>query len=143
MVPVRRLGMVLVAGLALAACTSSADTTLSNVQAACTEMGYENGKSKESDSSDTTWTSDDWAETAEQYDDIANRVASAARDDARWNRLSNALTDWQADTEQMAILTDESLPQAERDAAQAEVDRLDAQALYRVVSQECRKAQAG
>ncbi|WP_326664323.1 hypothetical protein [Streptomyces canus] len=113
------------------------------MQAACTEMGYENGKSKESDSSDTTWTSDDWAETAEQYDDIANRVASAARDDARWNRLSNALTDWQADTEQMAILTDESLPQAERDAAQAEVDRLDAQALYRVVSQECRKAQAG
>lgn len=138
----RRLGVTLMAGLALAACTSSTDTALADVQAACTEMGYEDGKSKESDSSDTTWTSDDWVNTADQYDDIANRVASAARDDGRWNRLSNALTDWQAATEKMVVVQDETLPQADRDAAQAEVDQLDVQSIYRVVSQECRKAQA-
>ncbi|CAG7626086.1 hypothetical protein SBRY_20226 [Actinacidiphila bryophytorum] len=105
-------------------------------------MGYEDGKSKESDSSDTTWTSDDWADTADQYDDIANRVASAARDDGRWNRLSNALTDWQAAMEKMVVVQDETLPQAERDAAQAEIDQLGVQSTYQVVSQECRKAQA-
>ncbi|MEU3264435.1 hypothetical protein [Streptomyces bacillaris] len=106
-------------------------------------MGYANGKSKDSgDSSDAQWTSSEWADTADDYNDVADRAARAAREDRRWDKLSNAVTDFQAAMEQMAKVEDDSLPQADRDTARAEIDRLDVQAIHRVISQECRKAQA-
>ncbi|MFM9641530.1 hypothetical protein [Streptomyces turgidiscabies] len=143
LVLVRRVGIALVAGVALAACASGTDSALADAQQACTDMGFEDGKSVESDGSSVgKQSADEWAEDAADYDEIADQVARAAREDRRWDRLSNAVTDFQGAIEQMVTVADESLPQADRDAAQAAIDRLDVQQIGRVVNQECRKIQA-
>lgn len=140
---IRRLGLGLVAGAALVACSAQGSTALADVRQACTDMGFEDGKSTESDGSSVgEQSADEWAEDAADYDEIADQVARAAREDRRWDRLSNALTDFQAVMEQMVTVTDESLPQVDRDAAQAQIDRLDVQEIGRIVNQECRKIQA-
>ncbi|MGW3829157.1 hypothetical protein ACWEAF_45050 [Streptomyces sp. NPDC005071] len=140
---VRRLVLALLAGVALAACTSTADASLADARQACTDMGFENGKSVESDDdSDSLQTAAQWKETADDYDKTANLLARAAREDRRWDSLSNAVTDFQAMMDAAATSEDSSQPQADRDAAKAELDQMDSNATFRVIAQECRKAQA-
>lgn len=129
--------------MTLTACTSGAHAALADAQQACADLGYVDGKikSSETDDSDDPWSASEWAETADGYDATADRAARAARADARWNRLSNAITDFQAMTEQMAIVENTTLPQSDRDAAQVQLDQLDLNAMTRTIDQECRKAQ--
>ncbi len=144
LVGIRRLGVALVAGLALVSCSSQTDTALADAQQVCTDLGYENGASDRSDDSSAVdgWTSAEWDEAEADLNDTANRAARAARADRRWDRLSNAVTDLQAGAEPLAKIKDETLPQYDRDAAQAELDRLNPTEVLRVLDQECRKAQA-
>ncbi|WP_405860127.1 hypothetical protein OG407_20885 [Streptomyces sp. NBC_01515] len=135
--------MALAVGLALAACGGKGYDALASVRQACSDMGYTDGTYTGADESDDAeWSSEDWTKLAVDLNKTANQVARAARDDGRWNRLSNAVTDFQAGAEQLAIVHDETLPQADRDAAQAKVDRVGPQRVVQVLDQECRKAQA-
>lgn len=146
MVRIRRLGVGLVVGLALAACTSETDTALADARQVCSDLGYEGGSRDESggssDGGTADWDSAKWAEAAAGINDTANQAAKAARADQRWDKLSNAVTDFQALTELTAKVKDETLPQYDRDTAQAQVDRLGPHEVIRVLDQECRKVQA-
>ncbi|MFI8296819.1 hypothetical protein ACIGCZ_12805 [Streptomyces nigra] len=112
----------------------------------CTNLGYESGtrddSSESSDSGTDGWDATKWTEVADDFNEEANRAARAAREDRRWDKLSNAVTDFQALAELTAKAKDETLPQYDRDDAQAQIDRLGPQEVVRVLDQECRKAQA-
>ena len=146
MVRIRKLDLGLVAGLALVACSAQGDTALADAQQVCTSLGYESGtlgSSSESSGGDIyTWDADKWAKAADASNDVANQAARAARGDRRWDKLSNAVTDFQRLIELAARARDESLPQADRDDAQAQIDQTGPQEVVRSIRQECRKAQA-
>ncbi|WP_282703291.1 hypothetical protein [Streptomyces sp. CC219B] len=146
LVRIRRLGLGLVAGLVLVSCSSQTDSALADAQQVCTNLGYESGtrddSTESSDSGTDGWDAAKWAEVADDFNEEANRAARAAREDRRWDKLSNAVTDFQALTELTAKAKDETLPQTDRDDAQAQIDRLGPQEVVRVLDQECRKAQA-
>ncbi|MGW4434348.1 hypothetical protein ACWELO_00910 [Streptomyces sp. NPDC004596] len=146
MVRIRRYALGFSAGLALAACSSQTDSALADAQQVCTDLGYENGTSDRangsSGSSIDDWSSGEWAEAEAKLNDIANRAARAAREDRRWDRLSNAVTDLVAGAGPLAKVKDETLPQYDRDAAQAELDRINPKKVLRALDQECRKVQA-
>ncbi|MFF4869865.1 hypothetical protein [Streptomyces sp. NPDC000961] len=145
-VEVRRLGVVLVAGLALTGCMASpTESALEAARQTCTNLGYEDGsRSSDDDGSSGTssWSNEKWAEITEDFNDEANRVARAAREDPRWDNLSNAITDIQRLMELQAKIEDQSLDQVDRDAAQAQKDAMQPQEILRSLDQECRKAMA-
>lgn len=134
-----------VVGMALVSCGSESNSEsnggLSHARQACTKMGYKDGKAAKS-TGDSTPEDVDWAESAAHYDKITDLGASAAQADPRWDRLSNALTDWSAVVENLATAADENESDEAREAARTEILELDGGAIKRAVDQECRKAQA-
>ncbi|MET7720702.1 hypothetical protein [Streptomyces mirabilis] len=132
-----------VLSMALAGCSSAGDDALAEARKACADMGFKHGKAPDSASADgSTLTADDWAKKADAYNGIANRLAHAAGQDRRWDRLSNAVTDYQAASVQAAIAADEGKSFQERTAAAQEVASYDVPSIIRTTAQECRKAQA-
>ncbi|WP_426364091.1 hypothetical protein [Streptomyces sp. E-08] len=79
---------------------------------------------------------------ADGLNEEANLAARAARVDPRWNDLSNTVTDFQRLAELSSTIEDQSLTQADRDAAQAQKDAMNPSEVVRSLDQECRKAQA-
>ncbi|MEU2231849.1 hypothetical protein [Streptomyces vietnamensis] len=145
LVQVRRLGVILVMGLALTGCmTSPTESASDDARQVCTRIGYENG-SRSSDvdgSTDTPLGSTKWDEASERFNEHANLAARAARADPRWNDLSNAVTDIQRLAELSSTIENLTMPQADRDAAQAQKDAMNPPEVVRSLDQECRKAQA-
>lgn len=143
---VRRLGVSLVVGVALAGCAASAtDTALADVRQACTNLGYKSDGSSgdgSSASSGETWDAAKWSEAADGVDDVANQAARAARADQRWDRLSNAITDLQSMTDLKVDVEDPNLSLADRNNAQAKIDQIGPDGVFRTLDQECRKALA-
>ncbi|WP_426567337.1 hypothetical protein [Streptomyces canus] len=108
---------------------------------ACRDYGYD-GDNEGTGSADSTTpdTSEDLAGYARDIGPVADEAALAARLDLRWDRLANALSDVQRLLKHASTSQDVTLPQEQRDAAQAQVEQLAPAALVRTVNQECRKA---
>ncbi|MEU9705103.1 hypothetical protein [Streptomyces sp. NPDC047981] len=138
--------MALVMGLVLTGCASPSETAGADARQTCENLGYNDAsESADEDSSGNatdTWSAGKWAEVAEDLDEEVNRAARAARADRSWDRLSNAVTDFQRLTELKATIENTSLPQADRDAAQAQHEALNGPEVVRAMEQECRKALA-
>lgn len=136
----RTVALLVVVGVCAIACTpSQEDEALSDARQACIDLGYGDD---DSSSDEEATTSAEWTEFADALDGIADQAARAARTDRRWDRLSNAVTDGQEFSEQLSIATDETQPISDRNTAQERADQLDGARIYRVLNQECRKAQA-
>ncbi|MFF3604159.1 hypothetical protein [Streptomyces sp. NPDC002463] len=130
--------LALVAGSLVVSCASSQEEARAHAAKACADYGY--GR-ESSDGSERETTVDEYRKLGAD-DSVADEAALAARKDSRWDRLSNAMTDSQEFLKQAAIASDETLPQEERDAARAAIERLNGESLIRTVEQECRKATA-
>ena len=133
----RRLAMLVLVlgGLVVSCVASDEEQARKHAAKACADFGYG------VDSGSTTpSTAEELGNAASGSQSVADEAALAARLDSRWDRLSNALTDAQEFLELAAIFENESLPQAERDAARANADQLDAPNMLRTFEQECRKA---
>ncbi|MFC8464778.1 hypothetical protein [Streptomyces sp. NPDC057250] len=132
-------------GLALAGCSSPTDAALTDARQTCTSLGY-GGDSKSTATSATsdpsTWDAVKWAELAESTDERADQAARAAREDPRWDRLSNAVTDFHKLTELRGTIENPEVPLADRNAAQAQYDAMNSPGVVRSLEQECRKALA-
>ncbi|MCM1946405.1 hypothetical protein NC315_13600 [Streptomyces sp. G2] len=144
-VQVRRLGVVLVAALALAGCASPTESALADAQQACENFGYgSDGSWTGGEDAPTVgdWDAAKWKEVAAELTDTVNIAARAAREDRSWDSLSNAFTDFQKLTVYRGTIENLSMPQADRDAAQAQYDALNPPGVVRTMEQECRKALA-
>lgn len=116
--------------MSLTACAPSEINPLAEVRSVCSDLGYANGSlpaPSSAPSPERTRSTSEWSSLAERYAGIANRAAGAARRDARWNDLSNALTDFQS-----TLVA----------KAQDQESSVDVQEVRRTVDRECRKAQA-
>ncbi|MEU7039307.1 MMPL family transporter [Streptomyces sp. NPDC046237] len=130
---VKRLVMsVLVMGSLAVSCTSSHEEARVRVAEACADYD----ESLDPGSSSTRRAKD------EELRNVTEEVALAARQDSRWDRLTTAMRDEQKLREQAAIFADNERSQAEWDAAEAEMARLDPARIRIAIDQECRKATA-
>ncbi|WP_406514470.1 hypothetical protein OG851_42600 (plasmid) [Streptomyces sp. NBC_00161] len=87
-------------------------------------------------------TGEEWSAAAGEVNGVVEHAALAAQMDPRWDRLSNAWTDFRLVLRQRAIVAG-SGGFSEKVAAQETIDRLNLPEVNRTIIQECRKAQVG
>lgn len=124
------------------ACTSQQDKALDDARYVCNAFGYPEDKTSVPMNDATSWSADQWDDAASHLNDLVNRAARAAQQDARWNLLSNAFTELQVFAEQQAILADPARGPVSHAAAQSRINQMNSPETLRVLKQECLKAVA-
>ncbi|MCB5168021.1 hypothetical protein LG634_24740 [Streptomyces bambusae] len=151
----RALGVVLAISGAGGCFGSSAEPGLADARAACKGWGRDWQASKSGSSSSKDITETDWASLAKAIDPQVEAAALAARKAPRWDRLSNAWTDLQIVTDELAALVSDGSGRTSstgsgnwwntdtRVTTMPPSIAVRLSDLTRIMNQECRKAQAG
>ncbi|MGW4825395.1 hypothetical protein ACWEP4_42620 [Streptomyces sp. NPDC004227] len=126
---------LLVVVLLTACTTAQADDGSADARRLCTSIGAGEGITPDTDSSPAE---KDWAKLADAANTSADEAASAARKDARWDRLADSLTTLQRLAAGLAAqqAAGTAVPQFTPEDRQQAVQALDA------LNAECRKARA-
>ncbi|MFR9796857.1 hypothetical protein ACL02U_13255 [Streptomyces sp. MS06] len=130
------LALTTLGGYAVASHNDGHTDAASLARQGCTELGYNNSDDVDPPDDEVTT---DWAAMVKSMRGSVDKMAQAAIEDPRWNRLSNAATDALEWAKQMATAqsTTDSYDQV---AAQQQANQMFAGGWKQALAQECRKA---